>query len=117
MDARAEPALAFSWRPCEAHQSLCYGIPPPGTAGLVESWGGPSRAHGRVVIAAVTGLHQQSPGAAPVCLGGQFMAAGPMLAVVELDGLCLPVDVVRGSENIPEAALLLLIAQQWARGC
>lgn len=35
---------------------------------------------------------------------------------VEPDGLCLLRDAVRGSENIPEAAHLLLIAQQWTRG-
>lgn len=57
------------------------------------------------------------------CLAGWWhRAASP--AVPELtvrgtsgpDGLCLLRDAMRGSENIPEAAHLLLIAQQWTRG-
>lgn len=72
LHAMAQLALTFSWGTSAAHRSPCCGVLPPGTAGMrgaVGKLGGVSRAHGRVAIAAIARLREQSPGAAPAWLG------------------------------------------------
>lgn len=124
LHATAQLVLAFSWGTSAAHRSPCCGVSSPGTTGVwgavgklggslepvaglqsLLSHGYVSRALGRLLPGWVVARGCQPRGAGASRAG----CMGP-------DGLCPPINVVRGSENIPEAAHLSLIAQQHMRG-